>query len=497
MSEEEHAAASTIQRSARGWLAHHHEGSIIFRKSHHQVLKQAQGPRGLPPWLENVMNDTRRTVAESALAERLDGFVLEFTSQHVAQPQEAQVMHQLCGRQYMERHHPDVGPNPTALGQPYMAEADALELVDELRAALLAHISRRADEAKLVESAEWSAAVEDALPVVKAHYRDDVVLPPVPRNSSVGTRQKRVLRREQLRLELEAVAASLEAVLGRHPEQVERVLDTLQGRQLTPRLRRLLWRSRLATAQHLQAVSRKMELKRGDTGRGQPIPSLLGQMVSTALATSLQLYATSSSRAQRLVEAFGSLYLLREDLSQPALRTALVVTMAMPAEPPVACAAMADAILDAQEAQTSPPILEKAARAILQRVKQMDADLGKHLAQDAWQVLTEHVVLQWCGCAMVGVLQADALLLLWDRCVKDSDWLKAVVYFCVAVLLELREPLLQTTAAAESQDILQSWPAELTTAQVSKRMKSVDPAWAPARASDSASAASALEPSPR
>ena len=52
------------------------------------------------------------------------------------------------------------------------------------------------------------------------------------------------------------------------------------------------------------------------------------------------------------------------------------------------------AILDAQEAQTSPPILEKAARAILQRVKQMDADLGKHLAQDAWQVLTEHVVLQ-------------------------------------------------------------------------------------------------------
>ena len=30
-------------------------------KSHHQVLKQAQGPRGLPPWLENVMNDTRRT----------------------------------------------------------------------------------------------------------------------------------------------------------------------------------------------------------------------------------------------------------------------------------------------------------------------------------------------------------------------------------------------------------------------------------------------------
>ena len=366
------------------------------------------------------MNDTRRTVAESALAERLDGFVLEFTSQHVAQPQEAQVMHQLCGRQYMERHHPDVGPNPTALGQPYMAEADALELVDELRAALLAHISRRADEAKLVESAEWSAAVEDALPVVKAHYRDDVVLPPVPRNSSVGTRQKRVLRREQLRLELEAVAASLEAVLGRHPEQVERVLDTLQGRQLTPRLRRLLWRSRLATAQHLQAVSRKMELKRGDTGRGQPIP-----------------------------------------------------------------------------AQTSPPILEKAARAILQRVKQMDADLGKHLAQDAWQVLTEHVVLQWCGCAMVGVLQADALLLLWDRCVKDSDWLKAVVYFCVAVLLELREPLLKTKAAAESQDILQSWPAELTTAQIAKRMKSVDPGWAPARASDSASAASALEPSPR
>ena len=171
--------------------------------------------------------------------------------------------------------------------------------------------------------------------------------------------------------------------------------------------------------------------------------------------------------------------------------------MAMPAEPPVACAAMADAILDAQEAQTSPPILEKAARAILQRVKQMDADLGKHLAPDAWQVLTEHVVLQWCGCAMVGVLQADALLLLWDRCVKDSDWLKAVVYFCVAVLLELREPLVQTTAAAESQDILQSWPAELTTAQIAKRMKSVDPGWAPARASDSASAASALEPSPR
>ena len=83
-------------------------------------------------------------------------------------------------------------------------------------------------------------------------------------------------------------------------------------------------------------------------------------------------------------------------------------------------------VADAQEAQTSPPILEKAARAILQRVKQMDAGLGKHLAQDAWQVLTEHVVLQWCGCAMVGVLQADALLLLWDRCVQDRKWIPSI-----------------------------------------------------------------------
>ena len=418
--EERDEASSTIQRCARRWLSHRREGSIIFRRSHHQVTKTTRhGRRGLPPWLEGVMDDTRRPVAESALVLRLEGMMAEFTTQHVSQPQEAEAVHRLCGSQFMARHHPAVPPNPTALGRPFMAAADALDLVKELRAALLAHVDARAGAAQLQRGAEWQAAVQSALPVVMAHYRDDVVLPPVP--SGTRPNKKRELRREQLRLELEVLAASLETVLLRQPEQAEAVISSLRGRRLTPRLRRLIWRSRLASPEQLREGRRKMERTRGDTARNQPIPALLGQMVSTAMATSLQIYATTLSRAQRLVEAFGALYLLREDLSLPALRTALVVTMAMPAEPPVACATMAHHILDKHAEQLDATICEKAVRAIMQSVARREPALGVHLAQEPWRVVTEHILLQWCTSALVGVLQTDSLLLLWDRCVQDRD----------------------------------------------------------------------------
>ena len=467
-------AARFMQRCARKWLAHRKEGSIVFRHADRQLSLRgrSQGRRGLPPWLERVMDDTRRPVSESVLADRLEDFMEEFTRKHVGQPQEAEVMHRLCGSQYMARRHPTVPPNPTALGRPFMAAADVVALVKELRADLLAHVAARAKEARLESGGEWRSAVDAAMPVVTAHYRDDVVVPAIP--SGTRPNKKREMRREALRLELEALGAGIEAVLERQPAQAESVLATLRGRRLTPRLRRLVWRARLAGPEHLRAVSRKVERTRGDTARNQPIPALLGQMVSTAMATSLQIYASTQLRAQRLVEAFGCLYLLREDLTLPALRTALVVTMAMPAEPPVACAAMAHHILDQQAEQVDVSKCEKAARAVMASVARRNPALGKHLAQEPWRVVTEHLLLQWCTGAFVGVLQADSLLIVWDRCVHDRDWMRTVVFACMCVLIELADPLLSTTSASECQAILQGGPAEMRASVLTKKLKEIE-----------------------
>lgn len=195
---------------------------------------------------------------------------------------------------------------------------------------------------------------------------------------------------------------------------------------------------------------------------------------STALATSLQIYATTQARAQRLVESFGCLYLLCEDLTLPALRTALVVTMALPAEPPEACAAMAHQILEQQARQVDVTICEKAVRAIMKSVAKRNPDLGKHLAQEPWRVVTEHMLLQWCTGAMVGVLRADPLLVVWDRCVHDNEWLKSVVFACMIVVLELAPPLLSTETASECQAILQAGPAELSGTTLSKKLKELE-----------------------
>ena len=469
--EDGEVAAAVIQRVARRFLALTKEGSIVFGRRERAAI-HTKGSRGLPEWLESVMDDTRRPVADSALADRLESIMAEFTRNHVGQPQSAEVMHRLCGSQYMARRHPTVPPNPTALGRPFMSAADVVELQNELRRALFAHVNARADGMKLRASNEWRQAVNDALPVAMAHYRDDVVLPALPPGTRVN--MKRELRRSALRLELEALASGLEKVLQRQPAQAESVLATLRGRRLTPRLRRLVWRHRLASPEQLQAVSRKVERTRGDTARNQPIPALLGQMVSTALATSLQIYATTQTRAQRLIESFGCLYLLCEDLTLPGLRTALVVTMAMPAEPPVACAAMAHQILEQQAAQIDVTACEKAARAVMSSVAKRNPDLGKHLMQEPWRVVTEHMLTQWCSGAMVGVLQTDSLLLVWDRCVHDRDWLKTVLLTCTIVLLELAAPLLLTETAPECQGILQAGPAELSATSLSKRLKELE-----------------------
>eukprot|EP01043_Picozoa_sp_COSAG02_P032966 COSAG02_NODE_2225_length_9457_cov_5.020945_4_plen_509_part_00 len=469
--EQHRVAAAVIQRVVRRWLTLTKEGSIVFQ-GRGAVNVHAAARRGLPGWLEGMMDDTRRPVAESALADRLEGIIEEFTRKHVGQPQEAEIMHRLCGSQYMARRHPSVSPNPTALGRPFMSGADVAELETELRAGLVAHVKARADDMQLQRSDEWKQVVADALPVAMAHYRDGVVVPQIP----PGTRpnKKREIRRAALRLELEALGAGLEKVLQRQPAQAESILATLRGRRLTPRMRRLLWRQRLASLEQLQAVSRKVERTRGDTARNQPIPALLGQMVSTALATSLQIYATTQARAQRLIESFGCLYLLCEDLTLPALRTALVVTMAMPAEPPEACAAMAHQILEQQAKQVNVTICEKAARAIMSSVARRNPALGKHLSQEPWRVVTEHMLLQWCTGAMVGVLQADGLFLIWDRCVQDQDWLKAVLFACTIVLQELSVPLLETQTASECQAILQTSPAELSATTLSKRLKELE-----------------------
>lgn len=113
--EDQKVAAELIQRCARKFLAHTKEGSIVFRRRGPDVI-QSKGRRGLPIWLEDVMDDTRRPLAESALGDRLEAIMEEFTRKHVGQPQEAEVMHRLCGSQYMARRHPAVPPNPTALG---------------------------------------------------------------------------------------------------------------------------------------------------------------------------------------------------------------------------------------------------------------------------------------------------------------------------------------------------------------------------------------------
>ncbi len=469
--EEHNVAAAVIQRVVRRFLTLTKEGSIVFRGRGAANI-QGTGSRGLPEWLEGTMDDTRRPVADSALADRLDGIIEEFTRKHVGQPQEAEIMHRLCGSQYMARRHPSVPPNPTALGRPFLSAADVAELETELRVGLFAHVKRRTDDMQLERTDEWKQAVANARPVAMAHYRDSVVVPQIPPGARAN--QKREIRRSALRLELEALGAGLEQVLQRQPAQAESVLLALRGRRLTPRMRRLLWRQRLASPEQLQAVSRKVERARGDTARNQPIPALLGQMVSTALATSLQIYATTQARAQRLIESFGCLYLLCEDLTLPALRTALVVTMAMPAEPPEACAAMAHQILERQAEQVDVTICEKAARAVMSSVAKRNPALGKHLEQEPWRVVTEHMLVQWCTGALVGVLQADSLFLLWDRCVQDRDWLKAVLFACTIVLLELSVPLLETQSASECQAILQSSPAELSATTLSKRLKTFE-----------------------
>ena len=52
--------------------------------------------------------------------------------------------------------------------------------------------------------------------------------------------------------------------------------------------------------------------------------------------------------------------------------------------------------------------------------------------------------------------------------------MKSVVFCCMAIILELAEPLLSTEAAPECQDILQAGPAELSAAALSKRLKELE-----------------------
>ena len=458
--ETENSHARIIQRCARRFLSHKRDGTLVFRHGVGRQLFAAPGKRGMPYWLEAVNNDTRRTLVESLLASQLEEYTIAFTTKQVAQPQKAEVMHRLLGSAFMAKHHPEVPPNPTALGPPYLDAPEVSSLVAELRGDLLAYVAACASRGSLYDSAEWREAEMTATVVAMAHYRDEVAHNPSDRRPSPGV-QKRQVQREQLRLELEGLTAGLDAVLTLLPGEAAGVLEMLRGRRVTPRLRQLMWRKKLVTPAHVAAVARKLDRMRGDPGGSAPIPSLLGQMVQTSLATSLQLYATTQARLRHLVDAFGALFLLRESFDPAGLRTCLVVTMGLASQTHAAQAAIADAILSAQVQVQFGGVQER----VLKRTTQLDPMLGSRLAEAAWRVVIEPWVLKWCSVFMVGLLQPEPLLFLWDQCILIGDWRTPIEACCVAVLLGIRDHLLTTRAASEAADVLSFVPRELTLAQ--------------------------------
>jgi hypothetical protein len=311
--------ASVIQRAALKFLQHKKAGTLVFRNRARHLFG-GLGPRGLPPWLEAINDDTRRTMAESPLAAQLERYILEFTTGHVPQPQKAEVMHRLVGTAFMSKHHPLVAPNPTALGPPYLDAEEVAALVDELRRDLLAHVAAKAAEDNIHDSRVWRETEQAATIIAMTHYRDEVAQQPAKRNPLQDGAAKRQVQREQLRLELEGLAAGLDAVLTQLPAEIPGVLEMLRGRRLTPRLRQLMWRKKLVTPEHVAAVARKMERTRADPAGQAPLPALMGHMVQAAMASNLQLYATTHARLQAVVDTFGGLFLLRDSFEHTGLR---------------------------------------------------------------------------------------------------------------------------------------------------------------------------------
>jgi hypothetical protein len=413
-----------------------------------------------------VYDDTRKVMSRSSLGSKIDSYVREFTVQHVGQEQKAEVFYRLCGPQFMAQHHPSVPPNPTVLGPPYLSLEEVSALVSELRSGLFAHVARRVQEERLPSSAEWRDAERQAAVVAGAIYRDEVAQHGSSqkggRGGASGGAEWHEQRRAAVRLELEGLTAGLDAVLSALPEETADVLEILKGRRLTPRMRAMAWRRRLVTPAHVAAVGRTMERTRADPAGGAPLPSLLGQMVQNSLATTLKLYAKNATREQRLVEAFGSLYLLRETFVASGLATCLVVVMGLAAETSASQAAIADAVLSAQASVRFDGVQDR----VLDRIRNVEPMLASRLQEAAWRVLIDQFILRWCTDFLVGVLQPEPLLFLWDQCVLLQDWKAPVEACCVAILLCVRDDLLTTRAATEAKDLLQFAPTDLSLHQL-------------------------------
>ena len=194
------------------------------------------------------------------------------------------------------------------------------------------------------DSDEWRDAERAAAGVTRAIYGEEVAQTSVDLASSTSDAEWH----SAVRLELEGLASGLDAMLSAQPEEIQDVLDIFKGRRLTPRIRAIAWKRKMVTPAHIAAVVRKMERTRADPSGSAPLPSLIEELIRSAMQSTLNLYATTKQRKQRLVEAFGALYLLQESLAPQGVSACLVCTMAMSAEAIGSVAAIADAILKLQ-----------------------------------------------------------------------------------------------------------------------------------------------------
>jgi hypothetical protein len=74
--------------------------------------------------------------------------------------------------------------------------------------------------------------------------------------------------------------------------------------------------------------------------------------------------------------------------------------------------------------------------------------LGSRLNEAAWRVVVEPWLLKWVSVFLVGLLQPEPLLFIWDQCLLFDDWKTAIEAGAVAVLLAVRDQLLATRVAS-------------------------------------------------
>jgi hypothetical protein len=441
-----------------------------FRKSNLRQRQQAQRTHGLPEWLEAGYVDATVELCDCAVLQKLERFAADFFADQLTQPQKAQAFFQIMGARFMHEHFPQLQSESVALGPPYTSEGSAGQLVTELRRCVLAKVAELAEKEELVQSEAYARAAITAGATISQHYEW------FSNRSSASAE-----RRPNFHSKIDGLAIGLEATLRSQPSVVpksdlqtdrERVLGALGGRLLPPRVRWLVWRTRLLNQEHLQACSRtiaRADASAASAGLNAPQPMafygvgprrltlpLIKQIVAAALDGELHAYGGGSARLDRmqLEQAISCLHVLEQPVAMPAVRTCMVVCLAMPSEEPSpAVAAMANAVLLQQAQQTSR--VEALPTAVIGVLRRIDSELHNHLSQDdGWRANIAHHLALWCGTYMVGALPAGPLLQIWDRAIASADWRQALELACLALLKLLRLQLLQASTGEQAADIL-------------------------------------------